>query len=378
MAVVSTLQIRSHRALLITAACVVAASCSDATSPDAPPAQPHRAASVSIVSGNGQTGVVGTTLPQRVVLQVLDFAGQPAWGRPLVGWGAPDGLVTDRSGHVQFDWTLGPVAGAQTIKLQPDGQGVDEVAVPMLSATALPAAFNHVTMWNAGSTGYTNWLTSVPLARDLLFSPRDTFDNVVPWPADVALIAPAGWTVHGDTVLPPSSSYVGVATIAVKAAGRTASTTITRVEDLRTRTWSVAFSCGAPPGAPAIEYPGTPALDSFSVAGTTAVVAHGADPDPEGGILTSTPEYRFYLRGTRIDYPATGGADTAAFNLYRLDIPQQRPDTLVLPYAATSGSVLGPTVPVQGGATPSYIGGSWCAPALFSRRPAATITATTP
>ncbi len=362
-------------ARIITAAIfALTVSCSDSTSPDIPPVAPHRAASVRVVSGSGQTGVVGTRLPQQVVVEVLDSAGQPAWGRPIQALGIALGdVVTDRTGHATFTWQLGPLAGTQSTQVSPSGQDHDDALAPTIRATALPAAFHHVTLWNALFLG-TNWLTSKPLTRDLLFSPRDTFDNVVPWPNDVVLVAPSGWSTRADTAVPPSAGYVGPATIGVQAGGKVASTLITRVDDLRARRWTASYNCAAPPGVPAVDGQSAP-VDSLAFTGTAAVVAYRGDPDPQGGKLDAvTSDYRFYFRATRIAYRTGGRVDTLVVALYRHDIPAQRPDTLVFPYAATSGTVTGTAVPVQPGANPRYVGGSWCDPALYSVRSPVVLT----
>jgi len=363
----------ARKNLLYVGALLFVASCSDSTSPATPPAQPHTAASIRVISGSGQTGVVGTQLAAPVVVEVLDSAGKPAWGRGVVAWGMTNGdAITDRSGHATFNWVLGPVAGSQSAQIQPGGQGTFGTE-PTVYSTALARGFDHVIPWNALRPGYSNWLTTQPLTRDFLFAPRDTFDNAVAWPAGAQLVAPAGWTVSGDTVLPPSPDFVGAAAIGIQAGGKIASVAIIRVDDLRAHSWSVSYKCAAPPGMPVID-PYSPPLDSMTFTGTTAVVAHGGDPDPQGGKLINLPEYRFYFHGTRTNYQADGTVVSFNVALYRSDIVAQRPDTLVLPYSATSGSVTGTDVPLQPGPKPAYVGGSWCDPASFSARSPVVLT----
>lgn len=367
------LELTPRSAWLLTAAAFLSTvSCSEATSPTGPPAAPHRAASVRVIGGSGQTGIVGALLSQQIVVEVLDSAGQPAWGRPLQARGIPvSDAVTDRTGHATFTWQLGPLAGIQSVRIDPAGQDHNDALSPTVYATALPAPFHHIAVSLLVQNA--NWLTSTPLTRDRLFSPRDTFNNVVPWPSDVGLIAPSGWSIHTDTAVPPSAEYVGLASIGIQAGGKVASAAITRVDDLRARRWTVSLSCAAKPGVPVVEYGGAP-LDSLSFSGTAAVVASGSDPDPQGGKLDGTfAAYRFYFRGTRIVYRTSGRVDTLAVTLFRYDIPTQRPDTLVFPYPASSGSVTTAAVPVQPGANPRYVGGSWCDPALYSVRSPVTL-----
>lgn len=353
-----------------TIAICLAIACADATSPAGAPAAPHTAATIRVISGAGQSGVVGKPLAQPVVVEVLDSAGQPAWGRHVELWGSALGdsgyAVTGSDGRATLVWVLGIASGSQSALVIPMGQAYTD-SVPAVSAVALPASFDHASPWNALRPTYSNWLNSVPLTRSSLFAPRDTFNNATAWPADAQLVAPSAWTVSADTAVPPAG-YVGVGVITVRAAGKTSSVSITRVDDLRSYNWTVSYSCVAPAGTPAVESPGDAPLDSIAFTGTSVDVAHGSDPDPQGGKLINLPEYRFYFRGTRTNYQADGTVVTFNVSVYRSDIIAQLPDTLVFPYAATSGSVTGVDVPVQPGPKPRYVGGSWCNPAFYSTR----------
>lgn len=84
-----------------------------------PPGQPR----ISIVSGNNQTGSVGTALAPPLVVQVLDGAGVPIPAQTVVfavtqnngllnGSSAPKSILTDSSGKGQVTWTLGSRAGS--------------------------------------------------------------------------------------------------------------------------------------------------------------------------------------------------------------------------------------------------------------------------
>ncbi|MBA3260581.1 MAG: Ig-like domain-containing protein [Gemmatimonadales bacterium] len=98
------------------------------------------AAGLSLVSGDGQSAVVGTPVPDLLVVRLLDAQGNPVVGVPVawvVGAGsgtvAPQTTSTDGAGLASTQWTLGPAPGANTLTAVVSGIGV----VPF-GATALP------------------------------------------------------------------------------------------------------------------------------------------------------------------------------------------------------------------------------------------------
>jgi PKD repeat protein len=75
---------------------------------------------LSLITGDGQTGVVGSTLGAALVVQVTDGFGNPIPGT-TVNWSVTGGgsvsaaeTVTDASGLTSVQRTLGPTAGTQT------------------------------------------------------------------------------------------------------------------------------------------------------------------------------------------------------------------------------------------------------------------------
>jgi hypothetical protein len=89
------------------------------------------AAQVSIVSGNDQTAAVGTTLPESLIVAVLDGQGNPVPGTAVawvvgVGGGtlAPASGTTDGSGRASAAWTLGPQPGQNTASAVVSGIGI--------------------------------------------------------------------------------------------------------------------------------------------------------------------------------------------------------------------------------------------------------------
>jgi hypothetical protein len=89
------------------------------------------AAQVSVVSGNDQIGAIGTTLPDSLIVAVLDGQGNPVPGTAVawvVGAGggtlSPTNSTTDASGRAGAAWTLGPQPGQNTANAVVSGIGI--------------------------------------------------------------------------------------------------------------------------------------------------------------------------------------------------------------------------------------------------------------
>jgi PKD repeat protein len=91
------------------------------------------AARVIIVSGNGQQAPPGTTLPQPLVVEVLDAENNPIVGS-AVAWvvGTGDGSAnpetsnTDGQGRATTQWTLGAAPGRNTLSAVVSGVGIGQ------------------------------------------------------------------------------------------------------------------------------------------------------------------------------------------------------------------------------------------------------------
>lgn len=97
---------------------------------------PKTASSITVASGAAQTGTVGSALAAPVVLQVNDQNGTGMAGVSVaVTAGAGSGsasaaqLTTDANGQVSVSWTLGTVAGVDTLVVQAGSVPVPNVAV---------------------------------------------------------------------------------------------------------------------------------------------------------------------------------------------------------------------------------------------------------
>lgn len=118
---------------LMTVFALTVAACGSPTEP--PPAGPY-AASLTIVAGDGQTGMTGTALPAVLVVAVTDSAGAPFPGakvRFLVTSGGgsiePESVLTGFDGRAQTVWTLGSAAGTQRVEAQVARQGRSTLSV---------------------------------------------------------------------------------------------------------------------------------------------------------------------------------------------------------------------------------------------------------
>jgi hypothetical protein len=116
----------------------------------------RRAERLRIVSGGGQHGAAGSTLPQPVLARVVDAEDE---GVPNVGVSfapsdggsvAEAGTSTDANGYARTTWTLGTSLGRQTLTVASPGLLGSPYAV---SATATPPADTTRGGGNSGGTG---------------------------------------------------------------------------------------------------------------------------------------------------------------------------------------------------------------------------------
>jgi ABC-type glycerol-3-phosphate transport system substrate-binding protein len=119
----------------ILAAVAVATTCGgDATGPAVP-------TSITLVSGNGQSGVVGQALPNALVVKVVDASGAGVPG-VTVNWSVTSGggslsatsTTTDQSGQALVTLTPGPIAGTNTVSAT-----VAQLTPIIFSVTGTPA-----------------------------------------------------------------------------------------------------------------------------------------------------------------------------------------------------------------------------------------------
>lgn len=105
-------------------------------------------ASSAVLSGNDQRGLVGTELPDPLVVQVLDATGRPVARQPVNfvvtqgGGSVYVGMaITDAKGLAREWWTLGPAAGTNAIEVR----ALDRVSSrPLVLGRFYATAFSHL------------------------------------------------------------------------------------------------------------------------------------------------------------------------------------------------------------------------------------------
>lgn len=105
-------------------------------------------ASSAILSGNDQRGLVGTELPDPLVVQVLDATGRPVARQPVNfvvtqgGGSVYVGMaITDARGHAREWWTLGSVPGTNAIEVR----ALDRISSrPLVLGRFYATAFSHL------------------------------------------------------------------------------------------------------------------------------------------------------------------------------------------------------------------------------------------
>ena len=111
--------------------------------------QPPVPASITIVSGNGQSGSVGTELPAALTVRVADSDSRPVSGAPVAwavttgsGTVTPAASSTDDKGTASARWRLGPAAGENQVTASVQGLTL----VVIFDATATAAVTASVTV----------------------------------------------------------------------------------------------------------------------------------------------------------------------------------------------------------------------------------------
>ncbi len=179
-------------------------------------------AAAEIFAGNGQTAVAGSTVPVRPAVRVTDLAGAPVAGVSVFfNVASGDGLiiggeaVTDANGVAQVgSWTLGKVAGANTLRAVASGLAENPVLFTATGTIGAPASI--VLVSGANQTG--------PTGRGppsyALFRVFDASGNGVPdVPVNFSVVAGGGSVTATGTSLSTGIVVVKNWTFGV-AAGR--------------------------------------------------------------------------------------------------------------------------------------------------------------
>jgi adhesin/invasin len=206
------------------------------------------AADIEILSGDGQFGQAGAALPDPAMVKVTDTRGRPVANQDVafsIGSGggsvAPATVKTDAMGQAAADWTLGPNAGSQLLRVQTarGGSGTLEVT---FRATAV-AGTGSVLVGVSGDdqTGPVN----SALADSLVVKATDALGNPV---ANVEVT----WSVSGGGSITPVTvvTDAGGLAAAERVLGTTAGAQTARATVVGFTGSPVTFSHTAVPANP--------------------------------------------------------------------------------------------------------------------------------
>jgi hypothetical protein len=200
---------------------------------------------VLIVHGNNQTAAPGTTLPEDLVVQVVDGAGNPVVAAAVTwvvtegeGTLSPTAGTTDGTGRAATTWTLGATAGTNTAQAIVSGVGQAEFTATAGAGTASEIR----AVSGGGQTGQAGASLASPLVVQVL----DDGGNPV---GGVAVT----WTVaSGGGSVSPASATTGADGQASTAWTLGPSIGTQRVEASAPGAGSVPFEATATAGAPSV------------------------------------------------------------------------------------------------------------------------------
>jgi alpha-tubulin suppressor-like RCC1 family protein len=175
---------------------------------------PRTASKFAVVSGQGQSAVVGTQLPDPLVVKVTDSHGDPVQGQAVnfivtSGGGSVFGgaETTDNAGIAQERWTLGTsTADSQRVEARAvDPSTGQPLTFGVFHATALSAAPESLTVVAGNNQSAT---ISTALPDSIAVRAKDKYGNLA-----------SGDTVHwavtaGGSTVSPSASVTNAAGIA--------------------------------------------------------------------------------------------------------------------------------------------------------------------
>lgn len=165
-------------------------------------------AQIVIVSGNEQTGTVGSPLAAPLVVKVLDRLGNPIGGQS-VSFSARNGSVaqatttTAEDGTASTTWTLGNTTGAQEVLVSLGGSGLTAT----FTATANSAAAAKIVVESGNNqTAPVNTTVAIPPSVRV----TDAFDNPIAGAAVTFAVASGGGSVTNASA---TTNTNGIATV---------------------------------------------------------------------------------------------------------------------------------------------------------------------
>jgi hypothetical protein len=203
------------------------------------------ASGVLIVDGNDQVAAPRTTLPEDLVIQVVDEAGNPVVAAAVTwvvtaggGTLSPTTGTTDENGRAATKWTLGATAGTNTAQAIVSGVGQAE-----FTATAAAGTASEIRIVSGDDqTGQAGGSLALPLVVQVL----DDGENPVGGVAVTWSVASGGGSVS------PGSATTGTDGQASTAWTLGSSTGTQRVQASATGAGSVRFEATSIAGAPSV------------------------------------------------------------------------------------------------------------------------------
>lgn len=266
-------------------------------------ASPGAATRLAIVSGNTQTGTVGTLLTQALVVAATDQYGNGAGGT-AVAWSVTGGggslfipdANTNLQGQAMAAWTLGTVAGSGNNTVQAARNGLTGSPVPF-SASADPDAASQIVLVSGNlQTG----TAGQALAQPVVVSVQDQHSNGITG-------VTVSWGVTGG------GGSFSAANTTSGAQGQTSATWMLGTmsgTDNNTGTAGVVDLAGSPIALTASADPGP----------ATQMAAHGGDEQtgPAGSILPIALSVRVAdthgngVEGVAVDWLVTAGGGSVS------------------------------------------------------------------
>jgi hypothetical protein len=164
---------------------------------------------LAMVSGNNQTGAVGTVLTDSLVVRVSDQYGNPVAGSTVTfstsdgGSMSPALTVSGVDGHAATQWTLGPSAAPQSARA--DAEPAIAGSPVTFDATAV-APDSMAVVKGDNQTGLIN--TALP--DSVVVEVLDNQNNPFPGHPVAFEVATGGGSVSDDTVMTDADGHAGV------------------------------------------------------------------------------------------------------------------------------------------------------------------------
>jgi hypothetical protein len=300
-----------------------------ATAPFTLQAVPENANGISAVSGDNQTGPVGSKLASPLVVGVADAFGNPIAG-VVVTWTVEGGgstssstTSTDQAGLTSVERTLGPTAGTQRTLASVDGLAGSPVAF-VHTATAGAASGVSIVSGNT-QTGPVSTELPLPLVVEV----RDAQSNLVPGVAVTWVIGTGGGSVTPAT---SSTDQNGTASAAWTLGSAPGTNTVSAVvSGIGVAEFTAMATAGAPArlsvqtqpsatavsGTPLSQQPVIQLLDAqgnpSSQSGVAVTAAIGSGGGTLGGTLTRNTDGSGRAAFTDLVITGTPGTRTLRF-----------------------------------------------------------------